>query len=75
MEEYKGEFYSNMRHGKGVLKTKTCTIDGNFENNKPHGEKIKVTKYNYEYLGGFDAGLKSGQGVEKSKYYDEKYEY
>ena len=49
-----------MRHGKGVLKTRTCTIDGTFENNKPHGDKISVRKYNYQYDGGYTKGKKSG---------------
>jgi hypothetical protein len=45
------------------LITPTCTITGSFFNNKPHGDTVKITKYNYKFEGECKSGLKSGKGV------------
>ena len=36
---------------------------------------MKVSKYNYQYEGGYEQGKKSGKGREESSFYEQKYTY
>lgn len=58
-----GEWKDNCRHGKGSYKNHSTNeqYEGEFSNNKPHGVG-HLSKWNYEYNGSFEQGLKNGEG-------------
>lgn len=64
-EEYSGEWKDNYKHGTGTYKNSSIDEQyiGEFQKGKFHG-KGKLTKWNYQYEGMLENGLKEGEGRE-----------
>eukprot|EP00051_Salpingoeca_urceolata_P001130 m.38839 g.38839 ORF g.38839 m.38839 type:complete len:483 (-) comp11213_c0_seq2:68-1516(-) len=60
---YNGHYEDGLMHGSGFLKTNAGSYDGQFENNKMHGQGKFTYATGAEYVGNFEAGERVGEGT------------
>ena len=59
---YKGVYFEGAMQGRGVLKTKAGTYEGEFVRNKMHGRGTFVYEDKSKYVGSFESGERCGKG-------------